>query len=128
MIFLFCSGFGRRPTRFLLRFFARCRSLSDAFPRVVRTLANRQRKLYSFCFSTFFSFKTVGLLQVIHQPRYRPKQIRTGEYAVGSKIALERVKHVCWSEKQLCLLFTSKYNGCSRTGVATLPETLISEE
>ena len=28
----------------------RCRSLSDDFPHVVLTLANRQRRLYSFCF------------------------------------------------------------------------------
>jgi hypothetical protein len=41
MIFLFSSDVGRRPTRFLLRLFARCRSLSDAFPHVVRILANR---------------------------------------------------------------------------------------
>jgi hypothetical protein len=41
MIFQFCSDVGRRPTRFLLRLFARCRSLSDAFPHVVRTLTNR---------------------------------------------------------------------------------------
>jgi hypothetical protein len=41
MIFRFRSDVGRRPTRFLLRLFARCRSLSDAFPHVVRTLANR---------------------------------------------------------------------------------------
>jgi hypothetical protein len=39
----------------------------------------------------FFSFKTVGQLQVIHQPLYRPKQVRAGEYAVGRKIGLERV-------------------------------------
>jgi hypothetical protein len=41
VIFQFCSDVGRCPTRFLLRLFARCRSLSDAFPYVVRTLANR---------------------------------------------------------------------------------------
>jgi hypothetical protein len=35
------SDVGRLPTRFLLRLFARCRSLSDAFPHVVRTLTNR---------------------------------------------------------------------------------------
>jgi len=29
----------------------RCRSLFDAFPHVVQTLANRKRRLYSFCFS-----------------------------------------------------------------------------
>jgi hypothetical protein len=40
----------------------------------------------------FSSFKTVGLLQVIHQPLYRPKQIRAGKYAVGRKIGLETVK------------------------------------
>jgi hypothetical protein len=40
----------------------------------------------------FFSFKTVGKLQVIHEPLYRPKQIRVGEYAVGRKIGLERLK------------------------------------
>jgi hypothetical protein len=40
----------------------------------------------------FFSFKTVGYLQVIQQPLFRPKQIRAGEYAVGRKIGLERVK------------------------------------
>jgi hypothetical protein len=40
----------------------------------------------------FFSFKTVGKLQVIHQPIYRPKHIRGGEYAVGRKIGLESVK------------------------------------
>jgi hypothetical protein len=39
-ILLFRSDVGRRPTRFLLRLFARCRSLFDAFPHVVRTLAN----------------------------------------------------------------------------------------
>jgi hypothetical protein len=39
----------------------------------------------------FFSFKTVGKLQVIHQPLSLPKQIRAGEYAVGRKIGLERV-------------------------------------
>jgi hypothetical protein len=39
----------------------------------------------------FFSFKTVGLLQVIHQPLYHPKQIKAGEYAVGRKIGFERV-------------------------------------
>jgi hypothetical protein len=39
----------------------------------------------------FVSFKTVGQLQVIHQPLYRPKQIIAGEYAVGRKIGLERV-------------------------------------
>jgi hypothetical protein len=38
-----------------------------------------------------FSFKTVGYLQVIHQPLSRPKQIRAGEYAVDRKIGLERV-------------------------------------
>jgi hypothetical protein len=42
----------------------------------------------------FFSFKTVGELQVIHQPLYRPKQIRAGEYAVGRKIGLERDKNL----------------------------------
>jgi hypothetical protein len=41
MIFLFCSDVGRRPTRFLLRLFASCRSLSDTFPHVVLSLANR---------------------------------------------------------------------------------------
>jgi hypothetical protein len=41
MIFEFCSNVGRRPTRFLLRLFALCRSVSDAFLHVVRTLANR---------------------------------------------------------------------------------------
>jgi hypothetical protein len=40
----------------------------------------------------FFSFKTVGYLQVIHQLLYRPKQIRAGEYVVDRKIGLERVK------------------------------------
>jgi hypothetical protein len=40
----------------------------------------------------FFSFKTVGELQVIHQPLSRPKQIRAGEYVVVTKIGLERVK------------------------------------
>jgi hypothetical protein len=40
----------------------------------------------------FFSFKTVGYLQVIYQPLSRPKQIRAGEYAVGRKIGLERIK------------------------------------
>jgi hypothetical protein len=40
-IFQFCSDVGRRPTRFLLRLFARCRSISEAFPHVVQTLANR---------------------------------------------------------------------------------------
>jgi hypothetical protein len=39
----------------------------------------------------FLSFKTVGKLQVIHQPLSRPKQIRAGEYVVGRKIGLERV-------------------------------------
>jgi hypothetical protein len=37
----FRSHIGPRPTRFLLRLLARCRSLSDAFPHVVRTLAHR---------------------------------------------------------------------------------------
>jgi hypothetical protein len=41
MIFQFCSDVGRRPTWLLLRLFARCWSLSDAFANVVRTLANR---------------------------------------------------------------------------------------
>jgi hypothetical protein len=40
----------------------------------------------------FFTFKTVGQLQVIHQPLYRPKQIRAGEYVVSKIIGLERVK------------------------------------
>jgi hypothetical protein len=40
----------------------------------------------------FFSFKNVEKLQVIHQPLYRPKQIRAGEYAVGKNIGLQRVK------------------------------------
>jgi hypothetical protein len=40
----------------------------------------------------FSSFKTVGKLQLIHQPLYCPKQIRAGEYAVGRKVGLERVK------------------------------------
>jgi hypothetical protein len=31
------------------------------------------------------SFKTVGELQVIHQPLSRPKQRRAGDYAVGKK-------------------------------------------
>jgi len=39
--FLFRSDVGRRPTRFLLCMFAHCRNLSDAFPHVVRALANR---------------------------------------------------------------------------------------
>jgi hypothetical protein len=39
----------------------------------------------------YFSFKTVGQLQVIHQPLSRPKQIRAGEYAVGREIGLGRV-------------------------------------
>jgi hypothetical protein len=52
----------------------------------------------------FFSFKTVGQLQVIHQPLYRPKQIRAGEYAVGRKIGLERVKVVAlkWCRQSYC--------------------------
>jgi hypothetical protein len=41
----------------------------------------------------FISFKTVGKLQVIHQPIYRPKQIRVVEYAVGRKNGLERFRH-----------------------------------
>jgi hypothetical protein len=41
VIFKFRSDVERRQTRFLLSLFARCRSLSDAFPRVERTLANR---------------------------------------------------------------------------------------
>jgi hypothetical protein len=41
MIFLFRSDVGRRRTQLLLRLFACCRSLFDAFPHVVRTLANR---------------------------------------------------------------------------------------
>jgi hypothetical protein len=41
IIFLFRSDVGRRPTRFLLRLFALCRSLSDAFSHVVRILGNR---------------------------------------------------------------------------------------
>jgi hypothetical protein len=41
MIFLFRSDVGRRPKLFLLCLFALCRSMSDAFPHVVRTLANR---------------------------------------------------------------------------------------
>jgi hypothetical protein len=45
----------------------------------------------------FFSFKTVGYLQVIHQLLSRPKQIRAGEYAVGRKIGLERVKTSAYS-------------------------------
>jgi hypothetical protein len=49
----------------------------------------------------FFSFKTVGLLQVIHQPLSRSKQIRAGEYAVGRKIGLERVKLVLTSTAEL---------------------------
>jgi hypothetical protein len=32
---------------------------------------------------------------VIHQPLYRPKQIRAGEYAVGRKIGSERVNVTC---------------------------------
>jgi hypothetical protein len=32
-------------------------------------------------------------LQVIHQPLYRPKQIRAEEYAIGRKIGLERVNN-----------------------------------
>jgi hypothetical protein len=40
----------------------------------------------------FFSFKTVGQLQVIYQPLSGPKQIRAREYAVGRRIGLERVK------------------------------------
>jgi hypothetical protein len=39
-----------------------------------------------FLFLRVFSFKTVGQLQVIHQPFYCPKQIRAGEYAVGRKL------------------------------------------
>jgi hypothetical protein len=70
---------------FLLRLFARCRSLSDAFPHVVRTLANRLCRLYTFCFSMFLSFWNCSIIT-------RPKQIRAGEYAVGRKIGLERVK------------------------------------
>jgi hypothetical protein len=40
--------------------FTHCWSLSDAFSHVVRTLANREGRLYSFCFSMIFSFKNVG--------------------------------------------------------------------
>jgi hypothetical protein len=46
--------------------------------------------LFLFMFK-FFSFKTVGYLQVIHQPLSRPKKIRAGEYAGGRKNGLERV-------------------------------------
>jgi hypothetical protein len=53
----------------------------------------------------FFSFKTVRLLQVIHQPLYRPKQTSAGEYAVGRKIGLERVKLLC---EELTVLFIFK--------------------
>jgi hypothetical protein len=42
----------------------------------------------------FFSFKTVKQLQVIHQPLYRPKQTRDGQYAVGRKIGLKKVKNI----------------------------------
>jgi hypothetical protein len=41
----------------------------------------------------FFSFKTVGYIQVIYQLLYGPKQIRVGEYAVGRKIGWERVNY-----------------------------------
>jgi hypothetical protein len=41
----------------------------------------------------FFTFKTVGKLQVIRQPLYHPIKIRAGEYAVGRKIGWERVKN-----------------------------------
>jgi hypothetical protein len=37
----FRSYIGPCPKWFLLRLFTRCRSLSDAFPHVVQTLANR---------------------------------------------------------------------------------------
>jgi hypothetical protein len=83
MIFQFCSDVGRRPTRFLLRLFACCRSMSDPFPHVVRTLL--------FLFLHVFSFNIVGQLQVIHQPPCRPKEISAGEHAVDRKIGLERV-------------------------------------
>jgi hypothetical protein len=76
---------------FPFRFFARCRSLSDAFPYVVRTLANRTHVVL-FLYLHVSCFKIVGKLQVIHQPFYSPKRIRDGEYAVGRKIGLERVK------------------------------------
>jgi hypothetical protein len=42
----------------------------------------------------FFSFETVGLLQVIHQPFYLPKQTRAGQYAVDRKVGLESVKSI----------------------------------
>jgi hypothetical protein len=41
----------------------------------------------------FFSFKTVGKLQVIHQTLSRPKQIRAGEFAVGKKLDWKGLKN-----------------------------------
>jgi hypothetical protein len=43
------------------------------------------------CSSMCFSFKTVGYLQVIHQPLSRPKRVRAEKDVVGRKIGLERV-------------------------------------
>jgi len=81
----------------------RCRKTSDmVFVAFVRLLSEPVRCFSScstgfsqqiaqvvlFLFLYVFSFKSVGYLQVIHQPLSCPKQIRAGEYAVGRKIGL----------------------------------------
>jgi hypothetical protein len=56
MIFLFRSDVGRRSTRFLLRLFARCRSMSDAFPHVVRRFSQQIAQVVLFPFLCVFLF------------------------------------------------------------------------
>jgi hypothetical protein len=92
MIFQFCSDVERRPTRFFVAF---VRPLSEPvrrFSSCSTDFSQQIAQVVLFPFLHVFSFKTVGQLQVIHQPLYRPKQIKAGEYSVGRKIGLEKVK------------------------------------
>jgi hypothetical protein len=62
MIFLFRSDVGRRPTRLLLRLFARCRSLSDAFPHVVRNLGQQIAQVVLFLFLHVLLFQNCRII------------------------------------------------------------------
>jgi hypothetical protein len=67
------SYVGPRPTLFVASVRPlHCRSLSDAFPHVGRTLANRWRRLYSFCFSADRVFQNCRII-TSNPPSFPPK-------------------------------------------------------
>jgi hypothetical protein len=92
MIFLFHSTVRRHLKRFLLRLFARCQNLSNAFHSCSTDFNQQIAQVVLFLFLCVFLFWNCRIITSNPPTSFPLKQISAGEYAVGRKIGLERVK------------------------------------